>query len=243
MSSANVNRELSVFGRRMKTIAILTLIGFILGIIGSFIWIVSLVSMVISVIIIVFFLLVIGNIKRAGRELNNEKLLGFPLKFILGTIIRVIGLYGFLQIGFIVLLFSGGTIAGLALFITLILIGVGLIIVGSILRLLAWGGLKTFFSANAQLFPPNIGNDGRSGAKICKIACIFDMTIILSIVAEILRIIGYFKLASLKRLTGAPAQPMYQPAQPMPAPSPAQAGRGFPPVERSARSAEHTPVP
>jgi hypothetical protein len=222
MSNENVNRELSRFGSRMKTIAILTLIGFITGIIGSFIWVVGIVSMVISFIIIVFFLLVIGNIKRAGRELNNDNLLGFPLKFILGTIIRFIGLV-FWQIGFMVLnyvLFSGeGTIALLAISITLILIGVGLIIVGSILRLLAWGGLKTFFSANAQLFPPNIGNNGRSGANLCKVGCILDMTIFLSFIGDILRIIGYFKLASLQDLAGAPAQPIPQPVTPMPTPA------------------------
>ena len=101
------------------------------------------------------------------------------------------------------------------------IVGVGLLIFGSILRLLAWGGLQTFFSANTQLFPPNIGNDGRTGAKICKIACIFDMTIILSFVGEILRIIGYFKLSSTKDLIGAPAQTIMHPISPQPASAPA----------------------
>jgi len=192
MSNADLYREFEDFGNKMKTIAILTLIGFITSIIGSFIWGFSLVSLVMQIIIIIFFLLVIGDLKKAGRMLDNNKdLLGFPLKFILGTIIRFIGLYGFFNIGVFILsyvLFSGeGTIAGLAISITLILIGVGLIIVGSVLRLLAWGGLKTFFDYNTQLFPPNIGNDGKSGANLCKIGCILDMTILFSFIGIVPR--------------------------------------------------------
>ena len=51
---------------------------------------------------------------------------------------------------------------------------------------------------------------------MCKISTIFDLTIILSFVGEILRIIGYFKLASAKDLIGAPAQTISQPIAPQP---------------------------
>ena len=58
-------------------------------------------------------------------------------------------------------------------------LGIVLIIIGSILRYKAWGGLETFFQTNMQLFPPKLANNGRSGSKICKISTILDMTIFL----------------------------------------------------------------
>jgi hypothetical protein len=103
--------------------------------------------------------------------------------------------------------------------LVLVLIGIGLIIIGSILRYKAWGGLETFFQTNMQLFPPKLANNGRSGSKICKISIILDMTIFLSFIGEILRIIGYFTLGPLKELVGAPAQQAYQPAAPIPSPA------------------------
>ena len=222
MSSQNVNRELSDFGRRMNTIAILTLIGLIGSLIGIFLFLGSIISFVMGIIIIIFFLMVIGNIKRAGRTLNNENLLGFPLKFILGTIVRVIGML-FFEVGLSILfeiLFFSGAMMFFTVSIVLIVIGIALIEIGSVLRLLAWSGLETFFKANMQLFPQVIGSDARSGSKLCKIGCIIDMLIFIPFVGDILRIIGYFKLAKLKVLVGGPAQPAYQPAYQPPAPQP-----------------------
>jgi hypothetical protein len=83
---------------------------------------------------------------------------------------------------------------------------------------LTWSGLQTFFEVNSQLFPVEIGYKGGRGARLCKIATILDMTIILSFIAEILRIIGYFKLASTKNIGAAPGQVAYQPAPTQPAP-------------------------
>jgi len=210
MSDSNINKEFGDFGKRMKVIAILTLLSFILGIVGAFVWFIGVVAIIFSLIIIIFFLMVLGNVKRAGRELNNKELLGFRPKFLFGTILRFIG-QQLMNIG---LLFLED------LWI-MIVIGVALIIVGSILRFMAWGGIKVFFESNTQLFPQDISEKGRSGGKLCKISTIFDMTIILSFVGEILRIIGYFKLSSTKDLIGAPAQPIMQPIAPQPASAPA----------------------
>ena len=206
MSGTNVNKEFTDFGKRMKTIAILTLLSFILGIVGALVFIVQIGAYILSFIIIIFFLLVLGNTKRAGRELNNKELLDFKPRFLFGTIMRFIGQI-ILSIGFML-------IEDLWV---MIIIGLLLIIVGSILRYKAWGGLQTFFVTNSQLFPQDISYKGNKGAKLCKIATILDMTIFLSFIGEILRIIGYFKLASTKNLGGAPALPTYQPATPQPA--------------------------
>jgi hypothetical protein len=234
MTSENAFRELAEFGRRMNTIAILTLIGFIMGIIGLFVPIVGLISLVISFVIIIMFLLVVGNIKRTGLIFNDLNLQGFPLKFILGTIIRFIGLI-FWEVGWTILFiwlfgdYGNGTF--LIISIVLIIIGASLVIIGSILRYLAWSGLETFFKTNMEVFPPNIGMDGRKGASNCKTATIFDMLIFLSFIGDIFRIVGYFKLASLQRLVGAPAPPKYKPIAPMPSPA----------VAPSAKTANYCP--
>lgn len=222
MSNADIYREFEDFSNKMMPIAILTLIlltwSFFSGIFGI---IGLMITLGLNVVIIIFFLLVIGDLKKAGRMLNNNKeLLGFPLKFILGTIIRIVGI-GFLNIGILILgliiSIDKVTIPMLALSISLILIGIGLIIGGSVLRLLAWSGLEKFFEYNAQLFPREIAIDGKKGAYFCKIGAILDMTIILGFIADILRIYGYFKMSSWK-LTSAPAQPIPQPEMPMQAP-------------------------
>ena len=194
----------------------------IFGIIGAFIFFLNYVAIVFSIVIIIYFLLVLGNTKRAGKVLDNKKLLEFKPRFLYGTIIRFIGQEVLLTLGLVFLSWLMILIG-----VVLIIVGVVLIIVGSILRYKAWSGLATFFK-ESQLFPPYVSGKAKSGAKLCKIATIFDMTIILSFIGEILRIIGYFKLAVLKSLIGAPAQPIYQPAAPQtfaaPAPSAPSAG-------------------
>ncbi|MFX0071407.1 MAG: zinc-ribbon domain-containing protein [Candidatus Hermodarchaeota archaeon] len=213
MSNTDLNKEFTDFGNRMNLIAILTLLSFILGIVGAFVPIVGIIALIFSVIIIIFFLLVLGNVKRAGKILTNKELLDFSPRFLLGTIIRFIGQV-FMQIGlyFIFDLW------------VLIIIGVALILVGCILRYMAWGGMQVFFETNAQLFPQDISYNANKGSKLCKYATILDMTIILSFIGEILRIIGYFKLASTKNMVGAPAKTVVQPSAPVPAPTPASPG-------------------
>lgn len=210
MSDSNINKEFGDFGKRMKVIAILTLLSFIFGIVGAFVLLIGFVAIIFSIIIIIFFLLVLGNVKRAGRVLNNKELLAFTPRFLFGTIMRFIGQQ---LMNFGLLFLENPWI--------LVGIGIVLIIVGSILRYKAWGGIQTFFLTNAQLFPQYISEKGSSGGKLCKISTILDMTIILSFIGEILRIIGYFKLASTKDLIGAPAQTISQPIAPQPASAPA----------------------
>jgi len=211
MSNESLKREFGDFSKKMSAIAILTLINLPLGIIGGFIPIVGFIVLIMNVIIIIFFLLLLGDLKKAGKILNNGDLLAFTPKFLWGTIIRFVGQV-FLVIG-LILIGQGA----LRPSIIIILIGIGLIIGGSILRLLAWSGLQTFFMANLNLFPADVGNDGVDGAKYCKIATIFDMTIILNFIGEILRIIGYFKMSSWN-LEEAPLQPTPQQIAPLPPP-------------------------
>lgn len=205
MSGTNIYKEFAEFGKRMNVIAILTLLSFILGIIGAFIPPIGFIGLVLSLIIIIFFLLVLGNIKRSGRELNNSNLLAFTPRFLWGTIIRFVG-QSLWIIGWI-------SIEDLWL---MAIIGLVLIILGCILRYKAWHGMEVFFDANTQLFPQEISMNGSKGSKLCKIATILDIFPFISFIGDILRIIGYFKLASTKDLLGAPAEPVSQQAEAQP---------------------------
>jgi hypothetical protein len=105
--------------------------------------------------------------------------------------------------------------------IGLIIIGIILLLIGAILRIQGWSRLQSFFEQNRTMFPTSIGADAESGAKFLKIAGILYLTIILIFIGFILEVVGYFKLSSLKNMTGAPAaQPA---AAPVAAPAPAAA--------------------
>ena len=215
MSGVNINKEFTDFGTRMIAIAILTLLSMIFGILGIFTFVFTIISWVFDIVLIILFLLILGNTKRAGRELNNKELLDFKPKFFWGTVIWFIGR-------------AMGNIAFWTYIWIFLIIGIVLIIVGSILRFKAWSGLAIFFDANVQLFTQDISGKANTGAKLCKIATIFDMTVILSFVGEILRIIGYFMLSVTRGMEKTPGQPAYQApaAQPAPAPTPAPSTSG-----------------
>ena len=224
MASATIIKEFTDFGKRMIAIAILTLIGMILGLL------VPVIGYIISFVIIILFLLVLGNTKRAGMELNNKELIDFKPRFFWGTVIRFIGtiLFG-LSLNAIFDIISRGASNPIGGLVLLVVIGAILIIVGSVLRFKAWSGLAIFFDGNVQLFPEGISGRANTGAKLCKIATILDMTIFLTFIGDILRIIGYFMLSGTKNIGEGPAQPAYQPAapQPTPTPTPSTSGPNF----------------
>ena len=222
MSDKNIMREFKEFGNKMNTLAILAIIIFITGIIGIFIRFVGFINLIFAVISFFIFLSALGNIKEAGYGLNNRDLLEFRSKIIIAMILGIPGLL-FITLG-IVLLILGFIIVAI-LFIVLAII---ILLIAAIFNILAWGKLEDFFKANMNMFPANISNDARTGANLCKVGAILNITIILAFIGDILRIIGYFKLASLKNLGGAPSTPATRPAAPAPAPAPAAAGRFCP---------------
>ncbi len=231
MSSANINREFSEFGNKMLIIAILTIVSFVLGfasLISSFI---GFVGLFLNIGIFILFFIALGNIYEAGTELNNQNLLEFRSKLIISLILGLIGSFFFVVgiFGLVIVFNAGAILAAIIVFALFIIIGIVLLIIATVFRIIAWSKLKTFFELNASLFPSNIAEDAKSGASLCKIGAILDATIILSFVGDILRIIGYFKLKSLKDLVGAPAvRPAPLPEAPQPAASPKTAANFCP---------------
>ncbi|TFG22929.1 MAG: hypothetical protein EU529_09090 [Promethearchaeota archaeon] len=191
------------FGGRMYFLMILTIVSLILAIIAIFIEFVVIIVAIIHIIIFFTFLSALGDIKKAGQELNNENLLAFHSKIILGLILLIIGwifmALGWIGIGIQLFLIRAIT-PTIIIPITIIVIAVILIIIAAILTIQAWGRLQTFFENNMTMFPGDICEDAKKGAKYLKIAAILEITIILNFIGPILKIIGYNKLASLSHV-------------------------------------------
>lgn len=205
MSNPDVNREFSEFGGRMKVMAILTLISVVIGIFtGASTSVESLgfVDAVIVFVVFILFILVLGDIKSAGTMLNNRNLLNFRSKIITSLILVIIGMIIFTSglVGLGITIFFIGSLTLSIIPLTILIIGIIILIIAAILQIKAWGSLESFFSNNSTLFPPKIAKDARDGAKLCKIGAILDITVILMFIGDILRVIGYFKLAPLKYL-------------------------------------------
>jgi len=205
MSNPDVNREFSEFGGRMKVMAILTLISVVLGLftgVSTDFSFVGFVDAVIVFVVFIFFILVLGDIKSAGVMLNNKNLLSFRSKVITGFILGIIGTVIFVTglAGIGITIFFIGDLNLLTIPLTIVIIGIVFLIIAAILQIQAWGRLEYFFTNNATLFPAQIAIDARKGAKLCKIGAIFDITVILMFLGDILRAIGYFKLAPLQYL-------------------------------------------
>ena len=205
MSNPEVKREFSEFGGRMKVIAILTLISIIIGVFTWFSTSVGFGEAGIGLVVFIFFILVLGDIKSAGNMLNNKNLLSFRSKiitsFILGIIGTIIFTAGLVGLG-ITIFFIGNLILSI-IPITISIIGIIFLLITAILQIQAWSNLESFFANNPTLFPQEIAKDAKDGAKLCKIGAILDITVILMFIGNILRVIGYFKLASLNDLDDA----------------------------------------
>jgi len=200
MSDPNINREFSEFGSRMKVMAILTLISFVIGIFTGFSTSAGFIDAVIAFVIFILYILVLGDIKSAGVMLNNENLLIFRSKIITSFILGIIGMILFITglVGLGITIFFIGDLILLTIPLTLVIIGIPILIIAAIFQIQGWGRLESFFTNNATLFPQKIAKDARDGAKYCKIGAILDITVIFMFIGDILRVLGYFKLAPLK---------------------------------------------
>ncbi len=205
MSKSDVNKEFSEFGGRMKVIAILTLVSVVIGIftgVSTDFAFIGFLDAIIVFVVFILYILMLGDIKSAGVMLNNKNLLNFRSKVIISFILGIIGMIIFTTglVGIGITIFFIGNLILLPIPLTILIIGVILLLIAAILQIKAWSSLESFFTNNTTLFPEKIAKDARDGAKYCKIGAILDITIILTFIGDILRVIGYFKLAPLKYL-------------------------------------------
>ena len=204
MSDNDVKRNFAQFGGKMLILAILALIGFIIGVISLFVAAAGYVGYVIQIASLIVLILALVNIGKIAKKLNNRDLSSFRSKIILALILSFIGGILF-AIGLAAILAIAygpdpGAWEGYVVFGIMALIGLVLMIVGAILEILAWNDLKHFFRDNKSMFPEPIGKSAESGSKFLMIGSIFTLTIILAFIGFIFRVIGYFKLSALKKL-------------------------------------------
>lgn len=189
MSNEKVMMEFQEFGSRMSIIAILAILNFVLPVMG--------------LIELIFIFMALGNIKRICIEAPNMNLMEFRSKYIIAFVISLFGAFSIFSaaIGLVLFFIYFNWVYGfITVFVTLLLFGITILIVSGYLEYKAWDNLRIYFENNRSMFPETIVMDSIKGAKNLKLGAIFTMTIILSIVGVILRIIGFFQLASLKRL-------------------------------------------
>ncbi|MFX1571589.1 MAG: zinc-ribbon domain-containing protein [Promethearchaeota archaeon] len=213
MSFVEVSKEFSEYGHKMKLLGVLVLADFFVSIVSLFILYISYISWAFIILQLYFVFSALKNIKYVAESLNNPNLHEYRFKWINGFIVRFIG--GILTaIGGVsilaILLFSISII-----FIIIFLIGLITTIVGAYFEWQAWRELILFFEQNRRMFPEMISYDARRGANYMKNAAICDMLfflIITALIAFILRVAGYFKLAKLEDMKHITVQPeIYQP--------------------------------
>ena len=202
MSNTDVNREFSEFGGRMNIIAFLTLVSLVIGFFTGFTSFAGFFDAVIILVVFILYILMLGDIKSAGVMLNNQNLLSFRSKIITSFILGIIGMIilttGFVGLG-ITIFFIGSFVLSM-IPLAILIVGIIVLLIAAIMQIQAWGSLESFFTNNATLFSPKMAKDAIKGAKLCKIGAILDMTIILTFIGDILRVVGYFRLAPLKDL-------------------------------------------
>ena len=200
---SDTNYQFSQFGKKMLTIAILSIIGLILGIIGSFAPVVGIVNWIIQIVILSILISATKLTLEANGVLNNDDLGNFCRRIKTAAILTIIGLL-FFYIALI--LISTGAVAAIIFGIILIIPGIILLIIAAIKRIQGWSDLKGFFRDNKAMFPGETGKKGETGSLLLMIGAIFYLTIILMIIGFILDVIGYFMLSSLKDIGGEPAK-------------------------------------
>ncbi|MBY8984801.1 MAG: zinc ribbon domain-containing protein [Candidatus Lokiarchaeota archaeon] len=218
MTNDTVNREFRQFGDRMFYILIFFLLNFIIPVIPG-------------ILMLIYSFQALGDIKKANKELKSDDLEDFRsyfissyvLIFITGTIIIIAGILFAMAFWPYI---ASQTFPPLDDLLRLILIpgiifviGLVMLLIAGILRYSAWKNLNEFFIKNSEMFPEAIANDARKGsenlktASLCMLLGFLIITILISIIYEI---IGYAKLSKLKNL---PYSSVNKPSQPIETPN------------------------
>ncbi len=227
MTSDIVNREFRQFGDKIYYMMIFFILSFIIPIIPS-------------IVMLYFSISILGDTKRANRELNKSELANFRSYFISSYVLTFVVMIVLIIVGILLIIALLPLMESLMVLIEteveptlsqileifdeilplLIILGLIVIIcmivvfIASILRYLAWGQLNEFFIKNSGLFPEAIAQDAQRGAKNLKMAglcLILGFLVITIIIGLIYEIMGYIKLAKLRNLPYSTVETVSQP--------------------------------
>ncbi len=214
MSNIGIRKEFHDFGKYIQVVAILTIVSITTGIAGF--------------IAMIFVFIAMGSLKRANYTLNNSSLHEFRSKYIRGFVSRICGM--------VILIIGGVNLAlfffvptSLPIYITLsvpiilMISGIVFIYVGVAAEMKAWKNLKIFFENNLKMFPANISEEVINGCNKLKTGTLLSslwFLIVPAIIGFIYQVKGYFKLATLNKLStnDAPESSKLQIALPKPQP-------------------------
>lgn len=190
MLNVDIRQEFSEFGKKMKIVAIMTVLAIIpyLGFILSFIG-------------FVFAIMALSDIRNANNKLKQSSLENYRSKFSIAIVVRIIstvisGVGSFYSLGkpfFFSILIS----------ILMLIIFIIINIIAGAIEMDAWRSLTDFFNQNRSLFPTNIALEASEGSDKLRTAALMSVLsflIITILIGWIFQIVGYFKLAKLEEI-------------------------------------------
>ena len=194
-----VLRYFQEFGSHMQIVAILSVLSFVFPFVG--------------LIILAFVFLALGDIRRIYREMPNPDLMEFRSKYIISFITSLFGLFMMITgvITMIMLIFGLNFqffFPSIMPMIIMFIIGIVVLFISGIMQYSAWNSLSKFFEENKSIFPESVAQDALKGSNNIKHGIILTMTIILAIFGVILMLVGYFQLASLKKINDEYSHPI-----------------------------------
>ena len=214
MSNIGVSKEFHDFGKYIQVVAILTIVSITTGIAGF--------------VAMIFIFIAMKSLKRANYSLNNLSLHEFRSKYIKGFISRILGM--------VVLIVGGVNLAlfflvpttlpiyiSLSVPIILMISGIVFIYVGVAAEMKAWKNLKGFFENNLEMFPANVSEEVINGCNMLKTGTLLSslwFLIVPVIIGFVYQVKGYFKLATLNKLSINDAPESSEPQTALPKPQP-----------------------
>jgi uncharacterized membrane protein len=216
MAKVDVSKEFSEFGKKMKIIAIMTVlsiipfIGTILSLIGS-----------------IFAIMALSDIRNANYKLKQSSLVNYRTKYSRAIVFRIIstvilGAVSFYSLG-------NPSHSGIMTIIPTIISFI-ISIIAAAIEMDAWRSLTDFFNQNRGLFPNYIALSASEGSDKLRSAALMNILsflIITIVIGFILQILGYIKLAKLEEMIRftetTPAKPVPSTQQvPLAAPTPSK---------------------
>ena len=191
MVKVDISEEFSEFGKKMKIIAIITVLAIIpyLGTILSFIG-------------LIFAIMALSDIRNANYKLKQSSLENYRSKYSTAIVFRIIS----------VVISGAGSFYSLSKpssysiwTIIPIIISFIINIIAAAIEMDAWRSLTDFFNQNRSLFPNYIASEASEGSDKLRTAALMNVLsflIITILIGWILQIIGYFKLAKLEEIIG-----------------------------------------